>query len=164
MDGSCNGLQHYAAIGRDARGGKNVNLANTPKPGDVYTAILDLVKAKVACESRPGFRDVAAIVYPHLQRKVVKQTVMTSVYGVTFIGARNQIQRQLKDLNAFDDHNFLAKASNYLAHCTLEAIGNLFADADRMRDWFKGSAQGAANHNRPMSWESPLGYIELLEA
>jgi DNA-directed RNA polymerase, mitochondrial len=27
-----------------------------------------------------------------IDRKVVKQTVMTSVYGVTFVGARKQIQ------------------------------------------------------------------------
>ena len=26
QDGSCNGLQHYAAIGRDSRGAKSVNL------------------------------------------------------------------------------------------------------------------------------------------
>lgn len=29
-------------------------------------------------------------------RKVVKQTVMTIVYGVTFVGGRLQIERQLK--------------------------------------------------------------------
>ena len=32
-----------------------------------------------------------------VSRKVVKQTVMTTVYGVTFVGAREQIERQLKD-------------------------------------------------------------------
>ena len=30
-----------------------------------------------------------------VNRKVVKQTVMTSVYGVTFVGARAQIEGQL---------------------------------------------------------------------
>ncbi len=160
MDGSCNGLQHYAAIGRDSSGGRKVNLADSPKPGDVYTAVLELVKGKVACESRPEYKEIARLVYPHLQRKVVKQTVMTSVYGVMFIGARTQIQRQLKDLNAFHDDKLLFKASSYLAHCTLEAIGNLFADADRIRDWFKSTAKSVASHNRPMAWESPIGYCD----
>jgi DNA-directed RNA polymerase len=32
-----------------------------------------------------------------VSRKVVKQTVMTTVYGVTFVGARDQIEKQLKD-------------------------------------------------------------------
>ena len=30
-----------------------------------------------------------------VNRKIVKQTVMTSVYGVTFVGARAQIEGQL---------------------------------------------------------------------
>ena len=32
-----------------------------------------------------------------IDRKLVKQTVMTSVYGVTFIGARMQISNRLKE-------------------------------------------------------------------
>lgn len=35
MDGSCNGLQHYAAIGRDTVGGKAVNLLEGDGPEDV---------------------------------------------------------------------------------------------------------------------------------
>jgi DNA-directed RNA polymerase, mitochondrial len=43
VDGSCNGMQHYAAFGRDENGGSQVNLTNGERPGDVYTAILKLV-------------------------------------------------------------------------------------------------------------------------
>jgi len=32
QDGSCNGLQHYAALGRDAWGGHAVNLTPTDGP------------------------------------------------------------------------------------------------------------------------------------
>lgn len=32
MDGSCNGLQHYAALGRDTEGAKAVNLAPADAP------------------------------------------------------------------------------------------------------------------------------------
>ena len=32
MDGSCNGLQHYAALGRDLAGGRAVNLTAVDKP------------------------------------------------------------------------------------------------------------------------------------
>jgi DNA-directed RNA polymerase, mitochondrial len=35
MDGSCNGLQHYAALGRDTVGGKAVNLLESDGPQDV---------------------------------------------------------------------------------------------------------------------------------
>jgi DNA-directed RNA polymerase len=36
MDGSCNGLQHYAALGRDEAGGRAVNLLPSNTPQDVY--------------------------------------------------------------------------------------------------------------------------------
>lgn len=39
QDGSCNGLQHYAALGRDEEGGKEVNLVPAEKPSDVYSSV-----------------------------------------------------------------------------------------------------------------------------
>ncbi|KAJ6431988.1 hypothetical protein OIU84_019288 [Salix udensis] len=39
QDGSCNGLQHYAALGRDKLGAAAVNLVGGGKPADVYSGI-----------------------------------------------------------------------------------------------------------------------------
>lgn len=91
VDGSCNGMQHYAAFGRDENGGRQVNLADSDRPGDVYTAILKLVLKDIENESNPDFLETAESLKGNVTRKVIKQTVMTSVYGVTFIGARKQI-------------------------------------------------------------------------
>ncbi|KAH9639622.1 hypothetical protein HF086_010029 [Spodoptera exigua] len=44
QDGSCNGLQHYAALGGDAAGARAVNLAPLPRPQDVYSAVAALVE------------------------------------------------------------------------------------------------------------------------
>ena len=43
QDGSCNGLQHYAALGRDQVGAESVNLAPADKPQDVYSNVATLV-------------------------------------------------------------------------------------------------------------------------
>lgn len=51
MDGSCNGLQHYAALGRDRQGGKAVNLCPTDEPQDVYIGVMHEVKRRVAEEA-----------------------------------------------------------------------------------------------------------------
>lgn len=45
----------------------------------------------------------------------MKQTVMTSVYGVTYIGARDQIKRRLKERNAIADDSELFGAACYAA-------------------------------------------------
>lgn len=43
QDGSCNGLQHYAALGRDEHGAFEVNLHPSPLPQDVYSGVAALV-------------------------------------------------------------------------------------------------------------------------
>jgi len=93
VDGSCNGMQHYAAFGRDENGGRKLNLADSDRPGDVYTAILKLVLQDMENEANQEHIEVAESLKGNVTRKVIKQTVMTSVYGVTFVGARQQIQR-----------------------------------------------------------------------
>jgi DNA-directed RNA polymerase, mitochondrial len=50
-----------------------------------------------------------------VDRKLVKQTVMTSVYGVTYIGAREQIKRRLKERDAIADDSELFGAACYAA-------------------------------------------------
>ena len=55
----------------------------------------------------------------------MKQTVMTTVYGVTNYGATLQIKKQLKDIEEFPiDH--LDHASKYLAKKTFESLNELF--------------------------------------
>lgn len=49
QDGSCNGLQHYAALGRDVAGGMSVNLLPSPVPQDVYSCVVAMVSAFRYC-------------------------------------------------------------------------------------------------------------------
>ena len=65
-----------------------MNLSDADRPGDVYSAILQLVLRDIEKENNPDFIEIAVGLKGNVTRKVIKQTVMTSVYGVTFIGAR----------------------------------------------------------------------------
>ena len=53
---------------------------------------------------REALRDnrAAKLVNGLIDRGVVKRTVMTSVYGVTFIGAKKQIQEKIEEKVRFD--------------------------------------------------------------
>ena len=53
----------------------------------------------------------------------MKQTVMTSVYGVTYIGARDQIKRRLKERCAIADDSELFIASCYAARVRICFVG-----------------------------------------
>lgn len=50
-----------------------------------------------------------------VDRKLVKQTVMTSVYGVTYVGAREQIKRRLEEKGVITDERVLFAAACYAA-------------------------------------------------
>ncbi|WWC87227.1 uncharacterized protein L201_002115 [Kwoniella dendrophila CBS 6074] len=139
QDGTCNGMQHYAALGGDVRGAKAVNLEKGDRPADIYTGVVDIVNKVIEEDKRKGL-EVAKLITKPLGRKVVKQTVMTTVYGVTFVGAREQIAKQLHARGDFaQEHIFLV--SGYIAKTVLNCIGDLFSGAKAIMDWLTQSAK-----------------------
>lgn len=151
MDGTCNGLQHYAAMGRDERGGVAVNLVGADAPADVYSDVLRSVEAIVSLDSSP----IARKVLPLLSRAVVKQPVMTSVYGVTPVGAKKQVLARLKEAGLQGDE--LYQASQYLANVVLDGIGSVCSAATDIMDWLKDCARAIVNAGHTVQWTSPLG-------
>lgn len=139
QDGTCNGLQHYAALGGDAQGAQQVNLGITDRPSDVYTHVATMVEKVLAKDAEKGDR-FAQMLTGKIARKVVKQTVMTTVYGVTFVGARDQIERQLRDRGDIPAEDCWLAAA-YLAKVTLACIGDLFTGAKHIQNWLTLTAK-----------------------
>ncbi|KAJ6794908.1 DNA-directed RNA polymerase 1B, mitochondrial-like [Iris pallida] len=162
QDGSCNGLQHYAALGRDKLGAIAVNLVAGDKPADVYSGIaarvLEIMKRDA--EKDPATEPNALrakLLLNQVDRKLVKQTVMTSVYGVTYVGAREQIKRRLKERGVIADESELFSASCYVAKTTLTALGEMFQAARDIMGWLGDCAKIIASENQPVRWITPLG-------
>lgn len=156
QDGSCNGLQHYAALGRDKAGAMSVNLSPAPIPQDVYSAVASLVEKTRQQDAANGV-EVAKILSTYVRRKVIKQTVMTTVYGVTRYGARLQIARQLKDIDDFPK-DWVWPASTYLTTKTFESLREMFNSTREIQDWFTECARlisGVCGKN--VEWSTPLG-------
>ena len=133
QDGTCNGLQHYAALGGDTQGAKQVNLGATDRPSDVYSYVAAMVQEKMKEDAAKNVK-FAIMLDGKITRKVVKQTVMTTVYGVTFIGAREQIERQLKERKDIPEEECWYAAA-YLAKKVIACIGDLFAGAQDIQTW-----------------------------
>ena len=193
MDGSCNGLQHYAALGRDTRGAEQVNLVPKDRPADVYSGVRQLVEDKVALKaSLPELtlaeierleaegedakklfqererRRIAKLLDGKITRKVVKQTVMTSVYGVTKLGARQQILNRLMDVYAeggFSDEverSDLSSMAAYVADLTLSSLDESFSGATKSMAWLVQVAALVSKDSRmPIEWVTPLGWPVL---
>lgn len=136
QDGTCNGLQHYAALGGDSLGARQVNLEPGDRPADIYTAVAELVKDLIAKDAEAN-DPMALKLMGKVTRKVVKQTVMTNVYGVTFVGARAQVQKQLNDIIPNDEDPALNnyKLSAYVAHKIFASLDTLFTGAQNIQRW-----------------------------
>jgi len=136
QDGTCNGLQHYAALGGDMLGAAQVNLIPGKKPADIYSAVAELVIEQIEGDAAQG-NAMAAFLKGKITRKVVKQPVMTYVYGVTFFGAREQIQKRLdeiippdleRDFNNFD-------LAIYIVKKVFKSFGVMFQGASNLQTW-----------------------------
>lgn len=171
QDGSCNGLQHYAALGADLDGGKSVNLVPSADRQDVYSAVLGVVKQRLEMDKERS--DVVPLILRVVDRKVIKQTVMTSVYGVTRFGACHQIRARLKDIlekakghiDASEESvlnvseiailsRSLDRAAFYLADTTLGSIDELFSGASRIQNWLLDNCNRLINSfDSNTSWD-----------
>ncbi|XP_033208635.1 DNA-directed RNA polymerase, mitochondrial isoform X2 [Belonocnema kinseyi] len=156
QDGSCNGLQHYAALGRDQIGAESVNLYPFDKPHDVYSDVVVLVEKTRKSDAEDGV-EIAQVLEGYIQRKVIKQTIMTTVYGVTKFGAKLQIAKQLKDIEGFPDDK-IWPASGYLVQKTFESLRSMFTSAKEIQDWFTECAKVICGvRGKSVEWVTPLG-------
>ncbi|EDK43314.1 hypothetical protein LELG_01492 [Lodderomyces elongisporus NRRL YB-4239] len=170
QDGTCNGLQHYAALGGDVEGATQVNMMPRDRPQDVYTFVANLVEERLRVAAAEG-NEHAKFLQGKIKRKVVKQTVMTNVYGVTYVGALQQIKKQI--LQYFDEGEDVAPKLNYLTVLVFASIRELFENAHLIQDWLAEAARrisrsvsidysddntnGREIHSSSVIWTSPLG-------
>ena len=154
QDGTCNGLQHYAALGGDLKGAHQVNLDGGDRPSDVYSGVARMANEVIDKDVLDG-NEYAKLLQGKVTRKVVKQTVMTTVYGVTFIGAKKQIEKQLKERGDIPAEH-LYMCSLYLGRIVLDSIGDVFKGATAIQTWLNKSA-------RLISKSIPPGRIEAAQ-
>eukprot|EP00760_Papus_ankaliazontas_P036149 PhM_4_TR8224/c0_g1_i1/m.5814/K10908/POLRMT, RPO41; DNA-directed RNA polymerase, mitochondrial len=174
VDGSCNGLQHYSAIGRDEYGGRLVNLVPSERPQDVYNGILNevinAVKRDAAADNEVALRCLGTgngVDKNHLRRKTIKRAVMTQVYGVTYYGMSEMIRQELQNQN--QSHQLwtstaITEMAAYIRDRVIESLGVTFSQAQKARTWldtvttiiWRCQPQGM---RQPFQWVTPLGLI-----
>ncbi|XP_005170579.2 DNA-directed RNA polymerase, mitochondrial [Danio rerio] len=155
QDGSCNGLQHYAALGRDVIGATSVNLMPCALPQDVYSGVAKQVEEFRVRDAERGLK-IAQVLQGFISRKVVKQTVMTVVYGVTRYGGRLQIEKRLKEIDDFPK-DYVWDASHYLVVQVFNSLKEMFTGTREIQEWLTESARLIAKSGRTVEWVTPLG-------
>ncbi|KAL6107719.1 polrmt [Pungitius sinensis] len=155
QDGSCNGLQHYAALGRDVIGATSVNLMPCEMPQDVYSGVAQQVEEFRLRDAQSGLK-IAQVLEGFISRKVVKQTVMTVVYGVTRYGGRLQIEKRLKEIEDFPKEH-VWDASHYLVRMVFSSLKEMFTGTREIQDWLTDCARLISKSGHTVEWVTPLG-------
>lgn len=163
QDGSCNGIQHFAAMRKDVRGGSAVNLLPHEKPADIYNEVADVVREVVVKKAIEG--DVFALWWQDkVTRKIVKRGVMTTPYGVSQKGMIDQIKEELEkqgvtfDPASAEDQKLDAyTVSKWLGEILYECIGQVIVSSRETMEWIKGIVK-ATGANTDIIWHTPIGF------
>ena len=155
LDGSCNGLQHYSALGRDPEGAAAVNLCPSDMPADVYNRVAEKLTHNLDRLASAG-SPLAAKILPYVDRALCKQPTMTTVYGVTPRGMRKQISEKLVEAGFNEDE--LYEVNTYITQRCREAIGQVVVKARELMDWLEQCAKAVSKAGYPLAWTTPMGF------
>ena len=167
LDGSCSGLQHYAASLRDPAGAALVNLVPSDRPTDIYAQVAGTVAARVAQDAAAGDEQAREWQAFGVTRATVKRSVMTFAYSSEEFGFRRQLMADtMKPLadrvvagelpaHPFADGGW--PAAGYLARLLWQTVNEAVTGAGIGMGWFKRVAALMAAEERGLRWESALG-------
>src|SRR3546814_3643749 len=89
-DGSCSGLQHYAAITRSSKEAHHVNLVPRDTVGDIYRLVSEAALPTLQASASKGDEKAQRILELGFGRTDVTRNVMTYFYGSGQFGMRDQ--------------------------------------------------------------------------
>jgi DNA-directed RNA polymerase len=169
LDGSCNGLQHFSAMLRDAVGGAAVNLTPSPKPADIYQDVGDVCTRKLmGLRSLPDERHGGAANWMALfhsqglttmPRKLPKPPVMTMPYGSTRQACTTTIFKWVHETApAFFEKGSSFSHAMYLSPLMWDSIGEVVVAARLAMDWIQNCASILSKAGHPLQYTSPIGF------
>uniref|UniRef100_T1JHH9 DNA-directed RNA polymerase n=1 Tax=Strigamia maritima TaxID=126957 RepID=T1JHH9_STRMM len=155
QDGSCNGLQHYAALARDLEAAKHVNLEPHDVPRDFYTRISTELEEARKKDADNG-NQVAMFLDGLINRQFIKMPVMAMIYGTSRSG-HLPIVKQLNDISEFSVPQQRI-AADYLAEKIQPIFETWFTSVKGVTNWFSKSGNLISHiHEKPVEWVTPIG-------
>lgn len=169
MDGTCNGLQHFNAMFKDAQGGRLVNLTDNATPQDVYDAVA--TQASVALSHLTDDTALLWLKSGLVTRKLCKRPTMTFGYGSKKWGFRDQLMAELKKREDYDstikplftiqtadgkDKLILPYACALLSSIIEDSLGTTVRAAAQAMQWLQSCAGLIAKNNKAVEWTVPF--------
>lgn len=171
VDGTCNGIQHLAAMVRDEASGAAVNLVPSDRPKDIYQDVADEVGHTLErIESAGGEQgDKAAwwlgLCEFRLPRSLTKRPVMILPYGGTREAYFKYTREWLKDNHprllerTNIDQRIVGSNIRFLTGIMWDAVQAKLPQPLAVMRWLQECAEKAAMGNQPVFWTVPSGFV-----
>lgn len=154
IDGTCNGLQWYAALARDRAGAAAVNLVPSDRRNSVYTDIADRTRQLIMADMLSPH---ARAVLPWITTDVVKAPTMTTLYGSKEYRKRRQVLDKLAKHMQGWERQARYDASEYVEAKISAAIAGVCPGAESIMAWFRDAAVRISRTGRPVQLTTRLG-------
>jgi DNA-directed RNA polymerase len=169
IDGTCNGIQHLAAMSRDEEAGAQVNLVPSGKPSDIYSAVADRVVQLLTSEDGTKFgakskksksrtaeeltRFARFWLDLGITRKLVKRQVMVFPYGGTYKSCEEYtklaVDEALKKANRVMPKDI---SVSYLSRVIWAAIQDLISGPTVTMNYVRSLASLCAQNGLPLRY------------
>jgi len=157
MDGTCNGLQHLAALTRDPELAKAVNLMSGERR-DVYQDVANAVTQEIHRQIKVGKPVPDPLRNLTLSRDHMKPCVMPIPYGVSKTGISKVLVKQLT--SGIEGEN--DGAAKYLSKIVWDHVQEQWGRAIEVMDWLKSLTKSLFNLMQPLMWKTPTGSNVLM--
>ena len=176
VDGTCNGIQHLAAMVRDEEAGRLVNLTPSEKPQDIYSDVAKEVTATL--ESRVPDDDAAMLWLGTFgdsgtPRAITKRPVMILPYGGTrhayfdytmaWLSEKDPDQKLIPSTPYLKADGTKANtridAVSYLVKVLWKAVSEKIVSGRDVMQWLQDCAEVASRTGLPLYWTTPSGFV-----
>jgi DNA-directed RNA polymerase len=171
MDGTCNAIQHMAALIRDEELARLANIVPSAQRADLYGAVArDVCNSIEAAPSDPRKEFLHSLGVPLetiINRDLCKQPVMTTPYGVTNWGRRGQVQlwksaefkkKILALSNGDEQKDTSLRIRKYVAEHVSNVIEERLARGCEIMAWLQKTAAVLVDNGKPPLWTTPIGF------
>lgn len=171
VDGTCNAIQHLAALTGDPQMAYETNMTGEPLRQDIYSKIAEELREKLRNDGTSAdyqrFHQMMTEIgvdnpLVAIDRGLCKQPVMTKPYGVTPQGIRDALRDEFwaryggkgSKLESFKERD---KVYSYLGQLIRESVENYLEPATDLMGWLRRAAGRITKLGLPVTWETPLG-------
>ena len=166
QDATTQGLQIFALLLRDPIAALATNCVQRERPGDVYAEVADAVIEKLKKSTNsyaPTWLQFG------ITRATTKRSAMTLTYGSSYYACKQYtydwfyetIKKKKGGVNPFGEETY--RPCNFLSELIWESISDVVKSARQGMDWLQEVASIAVQHDTPIRWLTPNGFIVKMD-